>query len=302
MIEKIFSSKKTLGILAALVVVAVAVFIFLSMRSEVVAKVGKESITKDNLYTFFVEQNGEAALDTLITKNLIEQEVEKEKISVSKKDIDAELQELIDSYGGEETFNQQLATSGLTMEDVESDVKTNLQIEKILEPLIEITDEEMQTYFDENKDSFAKTKQVKASHILVEDEATAKKVKEKINAGEDFAELAKEYSTDTASAESGGDLGFFGEGSMVAEFEKAAFSMKVDEISEPVKSEYGYHIIKVTDKQEASEAKFDDSKEEIKGILFDEKMATEYTTWLEEKKEEYKVKNYLSEDDEEAKE
>lgn len=302
MIEKIFSSKKTLGILAALVVVAVAVFIFLSMRSEVVAKVGKESITKDNLYTFFVEQNGEAALDTLITKNLIEQEVEKEKISVSKKDIDAELQELIDSYGGEETFNQQLATSGLTMEDVESDVKTNLQIEKILEPLIEITDEEMQTYFDENKDSFAKTKQVKASHILVEDEATAKEVKEKINAGEDFAELAKEYSTDTASAESGGDLGFFGEGSMVAEFEKAAFSMKVDEISEPVKSEYGYHIIKVTDKQEASEAKFDDSKEEIKGILFDEKMATEYTTWLEEKKEEYKVKNYLSEDDEEAKE
>src|SRR5688500_222209 len=126
MIEKIFSSKKTLGILAALVVVAVAVFIFLSMRSEVVAKVGKESITKDNLYTFFVEQNGEAALDTLITKNLIEQEVEKEKVSVSKKDIDAELQELIDSYGGEETFNQQLATSGLTMEDVESDVKTNL--------------------------------------------------------------------------------------------------------------------------------------------------------------------------------
>jgi foldase protein PrsA len=302
MIEKIFSSKKTLGILAALVVVAVAVFIFLSMRSEVVAKVGKESITKDNLYTFFVEQNGEAALDTLITKNLVEQEVEKEKVSVSNKDIDAELQELIDSYGGEETFNQQLATSGLTMEDVESDVKTNLQIEKILEPLIEITDEEMQTYFDENKDTFAKTKQVKASHILVEDEATAKEVREKINAGEDFAELAKEYSTDAASVESGGDLGFFGEGSMVAEFEKAAFSMKVDEISEPVKSEYGYHIIKVTDKQEASEAKFDDSKEEIKDILFDEKMATEYTTWLEEKKEEYKVKNYLSEDDEESEE
>ncbi|MGM0875560.1 MAG: peptidylprolyl isomerase [Bacillota bacterium] len=302
MIEKLLSSKKTLGILAALVVVAVAVFIFLSMRSEVVAKVGKESITKDNLYTFFVEQNGEAALDTLITKNLIEQEVEKEKVSVSKKDIDAELQELIESYGGEETFNQQLATSGLTMEDVESDVKTNLQIEKILEPLIEITDEEMQTYFDENKDSLAKSKQVKASHILVEDEATAKEVKEKINAGEDFAELAKEYSTDTASAESGGDLGFFGEGSMVAEFEKAAFSMKVDEISEPVKSEYGYHIIKVMDKQEASEAKFDDSKEEIKGILFDEKMATEYTTWLEEKKEEYKIKNYLSEDDKEAEE
>ncbi|MBO1510774.1 peptidylprolyl isomerase [Metabacillus bambusae] len=299
MIEKLFSSKKTIAILAALVVVAVAVFIFLSTRSEVVAKVGQKSITKDNLYTFFVEQNGEAALDTLITKNVIEQEVEKEKVSVSEKDIDAELQELIASYGGEETFNQQLATSGLTMGDVEEDVKTNLQIEKLLESRIKITDEEMKTYFDENKDSFAKTKQVKASHILVADEATAKEVKEKLDAGEDFAELAKEYSTDTGSAESGGDLGFFGEGSMVAEFEEAAFSMEVDEISEPVKTEHGYHIIKVTDKQDAAEANFDDSKEEIKDILFDEKMATEYTTWLEEKKEEYKVKNYLSENEEE---
>ncbi|OAS87078.1 MULTISPECIES: peptidylprolyl isomerase [Metabacillus] len=298
MIERLFSSKKTIAILAALVVVAVAVFIFLSTRSEVVAKVGKQSITKDNLYTFFVEQNGEAALETLITKNVIEQEVEKEKVSVSEKDIDAELQGLIESYGGEETFNQQLATSGLTMEDVEEDVKTNLQIEKLLESRIKITDEEMKTYFDENKDSFAKTKQVKASHILVADEATAKEVKEKLDAGEDFAELAKEYSTD-GSAESGGDLGFFGEGSMVAEFEEAAFSLEVDEISEPVKTEHGYHIIKVTDKQDAAEANFDDSKEEIKDILFDEKMATEYTTWLEEKKEDYKVKNYLSEDEEE---
>lgn len=295
MIEKIFASKKTLAILAVLIVAAIAVFIFLSTRSDVVAKVGSESLTKDDLYTFFVEQNGEAALDTLITKNLINQEVEKEKITVSSKEIDAELQELIDSYGGEETFEQQLTASGLTQDDIKEDIEVNLKIEKLLEPQIEITEEEMQTYFDENKDSFAQTKQVKASHILVEDEETAKEVKEKLDNGEDFAELAKEYSTDTASAESGGDLGFFGEGSMVAEFEEAAFSMKVDEISDPVKSDYGYHIIKVTDTQEAAEANFEKSKEEIKGILLDEKMATEYPTWLEEKQKEYDVKNYLSE-------
>ena len=295
MIEKIFASKKTLAILAVLIVAAIAVFIFLSTRSDVVAKVGGESLTKDDLYTFFVEQNGEAALDTLITKNLINQEVEKEKITVSSKEIDAELQELIDSYGGEETFEQQLTSSGLTQDDIKEDIEVNLKIEKLLEPQIEITEEEMQTYFDENKDSFAQTKQVKASHILVEDEETAKEIKEKLDNGEDFAELAKEYSTDTASAESGGDLGFFGEGSMVAEFEEAAFSMKVDEISDPVKSDYGYHIIKVTDTKEAAEANFEKSKEEIKGILLDEKMTTEYPTWLEEKQKEYDVKNYLSE-------
>ncbi len=296
MTEKIFGSKKTLGILAVLVVVAIVVFIFLSTRSEVVAKVGSESLTRDDLYTFFVEQNGEAALDTLITKNLINQEVEKEKILITSEEIDEELQDLITSYGGEETFEQQLATSGLTQDDIKEDIKVNLQIEKMLQPQIEITEEEMQTYFDENKDSFAQTKQVEASHILVEDEETATEVKEKLNNGEDFAELAKEYSTDTASVESGGALGFFGEGSMVPEFEEAAFSMKVDEISEPVKSDYGYHIIKVTDIQEAAEANFEKSKEEIRGILIDEKIATEYPTWLEEKKEEYKVTNYLTEE------
>lgn len=296
MIEKIFASKKTLAILAVLIVAAIAVFIFLSTRSDVVAKVGSESLTKDDLYTFFVDQNGEAALDTLITKNLINQEVEKEKINVTDKEIDAELQELIDSYGGEETFEQQLTASGLTQDDIKEDIEVNLKIEKLLEPQIEITEDEMKTYFDENKDSFAQKKQVKASHILVADEKTAKEVKEKLEKGEDFAELAKEYSTDTASAESGGDLGFFGEGTMVAEFEEAAFSMKVNDISDPVKTEHGYHIIKVTDIQEAAEANFDKSKEEIKGILLDEKMATEYPTWLKKKQEEYKVKNYLSED------
>lgn len=296
MIEKLFASKKTLVILAVLIVAAIAVFIFLSTRSEVVAKVGSQSLTKDDLYTFFVEQNGESALDTLITKNLINQEVKKENITVSSEEIDAELQELIDSYGGEETFEQQLTASGLTQEDIKEDIEVNIQIEKLLEPQIEITDEEMQTYFDENKDSFAQTKQVKASHILVEDEETAKEVKEKLDNGDDFAELAKEYSTDPGSAESGGDLGFFGEGSMVAEFEEAAFSMKVDEISDPVKTEHGYHIIKVTDIKEAAEANFEKSKEEIKGILLDEKMATEYPTWLEEKQKEYNVKNYLAEE------
>lgn len=296
MIEKIFASKKTLAILAVLIVAAIAVFIFLSTKSEVIAKVGSESLTKDDLYTFFVEQNGEAALDTLMTKNLINQEVEKENIKVTDKEIDAELQELIDSYGGEETFEQQLAASGLTQDDIKEDIEVNLKIEKLIEPQIDITEEEMQTYFDENKDSFAQAKQVKASHILVEDEDTAKEVKDKLDKGEDFAELAKEYSTDTASAESGGDLGFFGEGAMVAEFEEEAFSLKVDEISDPVKTEHGYHIIKVTEIQEAAEANFEKSKEEIRGILLDEKMATEYPTWLEEKQKEYDVKNYLSEE------
>lgn len=297
--KKIFASKTTLIILAALVVVAIAVFIFLSTKGGAVGKVGSESITKDDLYAFFVDQNGEKAVDTLLTQNLIEQEVKKEGVSVTQKDIDEEMKNLVEAYGGQTAFDQTLMQSGLTQDLLEKDMKTNLEIEKLLKPQIKITEEEMQTYFDENKESFAKAKEVNASHILVADEKTAKEVKAKLDKGEDFAKLAKEYSTD-GSAQSGGELGFFGEGAMVPEFEEAAFSMKVGEISEPVKSQFGYHIIKVNEIHEATEANFKNSKKQIEDALFDQKIATEYPTWLEKKKEEYKVKNYLSKDEKES--
>ncbi len=129
---------------------------------------------------------------------------------------------------------------------------------------------------------------------MVDDEKTAKEVKKKLDEGEDFAELAKEYSKDESNAESGGELGFFGKGKMVKEFEDKAFSMKVDEISDPVKTEHGYHIIKVTDKKDAKKAKLADHKEEIKDTLFEQKLQTEYQTWLNEKKEDYKIKKSLS--------
>ena len=152
------------------------------------------------------------------------------------------------------------------------------------------------SYFEENKDSLGQAEQVEASHILVEDKATAEKVLKKLKNGGDFAELAKEYSTDEGSAANGGSLGYFGKGEMVAEFEDVAFKLEVGKISEPVKTEYGYHIIKVTNKKEAKEATLKDSKEQIKETLLTEKLQTEYATWLQKKEEEYKITNKLEEE------
>jgi len=291
--EKLLRKKLVITIVTALVGLAIIAGILLSTKDSVVAKVGDRSISENELQQTLLDQYGADALDVLITNKLIELEADKQEITVSDEEVEEELATLAESYGGETALEEAVVASGSTMDDVREDIINYIKTEKLLEPRIEITDEELQTYFDENKDTFATAEQVQASHILVADEATANEVKSKLDAGEDFSTLAKEYSTDTTTAESGGDLGYFSSGDMVAEFEEVAFALGVDEISAPVKTEYGYHIIKVVDHQEAKEANFEDSKEEITDTLMSDKMSTEYTVWLEELKEEYEITNYL---------
>ncbi|WP_078409434.1 peptidylprolyl isomerase [Priestia abyssalis] len=297
MIEKLRNKKKYFLIILIILGVVVSIGVVFSNK-EVIARVDGKAISQDQLYNLLVEQGGQAALDALIDQTIIESEAEKQKIDIADEEIENELKLLEESYGGEEALKAAMETSGISLADVKKDLSLNLTIEKLLKSRISVTEEEMTTYFDENKESFATAEQVKASHILVEDETTAKKVKDKLAGGEDFSVLAKEYSTDTTTKEQGGDLGFFAKGEMVAEFEEVAFSLKPDEISEPVKTEYGYHIIKLVEKQEAKEANYEESKSEIKELLTSEKMQTEYTTWLEEKKEEYNIENFLTEDGE----
>jgi foldase protein PrsA len=281
------------SVLGGVVVIGTMLAVFGFSKEDVVAKVGSKSISKEDLYTTLVDQYGEAALDTLIAEKIVELESVEEEITVKESEMDEELQTIQDSYGDEEAFNEALASSGASLDSVKENIKTYLLTEKLLKDRISISDDQIKEYFEANKDSFAQAEQVEASHILVEDEETAEEVKDKLADGGDFAELAKEYSTDTSNAESGGELGFFAKGEMVAEFDEKAFAMKAGEISEPVKTEFGYHIINVTDKKAAKEAVLEDHKEEVKDILFDQALQTEYGTWLEEQKEEYKIENSL---------
>ena len=262
-------------------------------NKEVVATVGEVEITETEFYDYLVSLYGRNALSTLIDNKLIEIEADKEDIKIESEKIEEEYQVYAETYGGEEALQSVLNQSGMTKQDLETEIETYLKLEELLKPRIEITDEELKTYFDENKESFNQEKEVQASHILVEDEETAKKVADKLADGEDFAEMAKEYSTDTASAENGGDLGFFAKGTMVEAFEEKAFAMKVGTISEPVETEHGFHIIKVTDKKEAKEAVFEDHKDEVYEIIMNEKIQSEYGAWLSEMKEEYSIKNSL---------
>lgn len=287
-------NKKVLfWVVGSMLTIGAAAAIFFTIQKDAVATVNGEKISEDELHERLVAQYGQELLDTLITGKVIEQEVKKENIQVTQEEIDEEKAAYAESYGGEEALKQTLETSGLTMADFEEDIESYLATKKLLEPRIKITEEDMKAYFEENKDSFAQQEQVNASHILVEDEETAKEVIGKLNDGGDFAELAAEYSIDESNKDAGGDLGFFGKGDMAEEFEEMAFSLEPGKISDPVKTEYGYHVIKVAEKKEAKEAVYEDVKEEIQNTLLETEMQTEYTAWLEEKFEEYEIKNYL---------
>jgi len=133
-----------------------------------------------------------------------------------------------------------------------------------------VTDDEIRAYYDANRDKYLNGETVSASHILVDTEDEAKAIKAKLDAGADFAELAKSDSK-CPSASRGGDLGTFGRGTMVKEFEDAAFALKVGEISQPVHTQFGWHLIKVTAHNEAGQKPLDEVKDDIRNTLLSQK-------------------------------
>lgn len=277
------------------VLAASAIFVMVAFSGDdSVASVGDKEITKEALYDKMVASAGAATLDAMISNEVVNQEAEKADIKVTQEELDAEMAVYEESYGGAEALEQALASSGMSIADLEDEMKIYLKVEKIVGPDINITDEQISTYFEENKESFEQPSKVAANHILVGTQEEADEVKAKLDDGDDFAELAAAYSTDTSNADNGGALGEFGAGEMAAEFEAAAFSMKVDEISEPVETEYGFHIIQVTGKTDAADANLEDSKEQIKETLFDEALNTKYAEWLAEKIESYDIVNTLT--------
>lgn len=172
---------------------------------------------------------------------------------------------------------------------VEKDLLTQITINKVLSE-VTVTDDEAKKYYDEHKNEFEQPATVSAKHILVDNEELCSEVKNKIASGElSFEEAAKKYST-CPSKEQGGNLGVFGRGMMVPEFEDAAFALELNTVSEPVKTQFGYHLIKTEAKNEASVAKFEDVKEQIIGNLMQQAQQNKYAQLMKELEAKYEVK------------
>lgn len=246
----------------------------------------------------------ERVMNELIIKKLLDQEIEKRHIKVSKEDMDKQLKVIIDKVGSKEKFNELLKQNGVSTAQFKKDLADEVKIQKLVETLavVSISDNDAKKFYQANSDKFKNPDRVRASHILVS--ANTEELKAKLTATDEgknltdeqintevkkqmaelkakankllaevkkdpksFAKIAKENSDDIQSGKQGGDLGFFGKEEMVEPFSKAAFSMKPNTVSDIVETPYGYHIILVTDRQKAGLEPFDNVKDDIKEFL-----------------------------------
>lgn len=243
-------------------------------------------------------------INELVVKKLLDQELKKRHIKVSKADMDNQLKSIIDKVGSKEKFNELLKQNGVSSAQFKKDLTEEVKIQKLVDTLsvVSVNDNDALKFYKENQEKFKNPDKVRASHILVsanpeelkakiastpegksmtEDrlkaevnkQMAAQKAKaEKLLAAvkkdtKSFAKVAKENSDDTQSAKQGGDLGFFGKEEMVEPFSKTAFSMKPNTLSGVVQTPYGYHIILVTDRVKAGIEPFENVKAEIKEFL-----------------------------------
>lgn len=242
-------------------------------------------------------------LDNLITRELLKQEVEKKGIKVDEAEVNAQL-ESIKKGTSPEDFARSLQQMNMTEQALKEHFATQLAIKKLVDTelgsKVVVTDADAKAFYDGNPEVFKTPPMVRASHILVkvdknatpEDKAKAlekiKGIQKRIAGGEDFAKVAKEVS-DCPSKENGGDLNFFQKGQMVPPFENAAFSMKPGQTSDIVETEFGYHIIKVTDKKDQSTVSFEEIKPRIIQHLKSEKVSQEFPKYVETLKSKSKI-------------
>ncbi|MHC4186748.1 MAG: peptidylprolyl isomerase [Planctomycetota bacterium] len=231
------------------------------------------------------QQLRQQVIEQTIVEKLLDEKLKEAKIVITAQDVNDQLQTIASQQNppmSAEQFKQLLLAYGQSFEEVREKIKKGLGYQKVIETAwegkIDFTEENAKKYYNENLSEFQNELQVKASHILIKpdtsdpevpNELAKTKAKEKaeqllsqVKQGADFAELAKTNSSCT-SAPGGGDLGYFGKGRMVQPFEKAAFTLKTGQYSDVVETNFGYHIILVTDRKEPSTTTFEQAKDSI---------------------------------------
>lgn len=267
-------NKKEILIIIALLLILLA---GCSRKQAVLANIGSKTITgtdfADRLkqlppqYQAMIKSDAEkkTMLDALVKEQLIVQEA-KERNLDQEKAIQSKINTIVDQILLEE------------------------MVKRVRESQLKPSEAEAKTYYDQHKNEFVGLERIKVAHILVKEKAQAEQVLAQLKKGTDFAQVAKEYSIDGSSSKAGGEMDYFGKGDMVPDFEKGAFLLtKPGQISEPVKTAFGYHIIKLIDRKPAGEKSFEEAKPEVERLVEKNK----FDQWIEGLKKKWHVKiNY----------
>ncbi|OOR30099.1 peptidylprolyl isomerase PrsA [Bacillus cereus] len=221
--------------------------------SATIATTTNSTIAKSDFEKQLKDRYGKDMLYEMVAQDVITK-----KYKVSNDAVDKEVEKAKDQYG--EQFKATLENNRLKdEEDFKNQIRFKLSLNEAIKQ--SVTEKDVKDHYKP---------EIKASHILVSDENEAKEIKKKLDTGTSFEELAKQESQDILSKDNGGDLGYFGAGKMTPEFEKAAYKLKPGQISNPVKSPNGYHIIKLTDKKDLKP--YDEVKDSIRKDLEEERI------------------------------
>jgi peptidyl-prolyl cis-trans isomerase C len=291
---------------------------------DVVARVNGEAISRGDLEKAVSEIEARAGqsmpadqrdrvlravLDQLIGFRLLAQESVARKTTVADADLEARIAQIRSQFPSDEVFQQQLQQRQTTLAQLRADTRASMQITMMLQAELgtrtAVTPEQINDFYVKNPTAFQQGERVKASHILVRLQANADAAEREnalvkatgilvdVKAGKDFAALAKQYSDDPGSGANGGDLGFFERGQMVPPFEQAAFSLQVGQTSELVQSDFGYHIIRVTDRQAARVQPLADVRGDIEQYLVGQNREQQTRLFVDTLKSKGKVEIYI---------
>ena len=286
---------------------------------EIVARVNGETISGQELDDAVKAVAGRAGpvppderdrvyrgvLDNMIGYRLIIQEAKARKIAIPDAELDAQVAQIRAQFPSDAQFQQALTAQKTTLEAVRNDTRDEMSAEKLVESEIAtkvaVKPEAVTDFYQKNQDKFQQGPRVRASHILIgipqnADAATKLQAKSKAEAllkdlksGKDFAATAKANSQDPGSAPNGGDLGYFEQGQMVPPFEQAAFALKAGEMSEIVETQFGYHIIKVAEKQDSRVVPIEEAKQQIEQYLTQQNRHAQTELFVNELKAKAKI-------------
>ncbi len=268
---------------------------------KVVAKVGEDPISRDLIYQRMHQYEGmnpqgfknkEAdamkklaigIVDQLIQQHLILREAQRLQITVTEAEVEQQYVRTQANVGSPAEFEKKLKQGNTDPQTLKRDIRDFIMVQKVdfaLQQQIPVSEREIADFFEANKAQLVQDR-LRARHILVENEMQAEEAFHLLKTGgKDFAEVAKLYSLDKGTKDKGGELGWFSRGQLVPEFEKAVFSLKPGEISRPVQTQFGYHIIQLEEIQPAKRQTLADHQEHITNILRSQKWQARKQDWL----------------------